>query len=371
MAPRFCVSALFLVLVCPAVRALPNETAPAPRKVKLGAILALTGTIANSGAACRNGIEMALQELPAERRNNIEVLIEDDENLPRKTLSAFAKLVDEDRVDAVITYFSGTSKSVAPLADKKGVAMIAIASDPEVVAGRSHVFNLWVSPEAEVGAMLKEIQCRGYRNVAVAVATQQGALAFKKIFDEKRSGLVAVALEEEYLVDARDFRPFLSKVKAAGKLDAMFVEVMFGQAGLFAKQAREMGISLPLFSVEVFEDPAEVAAAAGALTGQWYVQADDPMGEFLKRYQQKYPGQSSYTAANCYDAVNLVAAAVAKGTPVNELHRFLANLKDYAGALGAYSASGDNCFSLPAAVKIVTADGFRKLNDADRKCVGF
>ena len=338
-------------------------------KYRIGAILPLSGESANSGAACRNGVLLALDELEAGVRARLEVVIEDDRNIARDTLSAFNKLAGGGPVDAVVTFFSNTSKALAPITEAKKIPMIAIASDPEVSRGRRYAVNLWVTPEEEMKALLSRARCLGYRRIARITAIQPGLLTFKRIYDENRERAPEVVLDEEYPADVNDFRVFLSRVRAAGNIDAVFVNMMFMQAGLLAKQARELGITLPLFAIEVFEDPAAVKASNGALVGQWYIQADDPSGDFLARYARRFPDESSYTAANCYDAVGLVAAAMRAGVARHEINRFLAGVKDFQGALGRYSVGEDNRFILPAVAKVVTKDGFQRIAPDQDVCL--
>ena len=103
----------------------------------------------------------------------------------------------------------------------------------------------------------------------------------------------------------------------------------------------------------------------GALVGQWYVQADDPGDTFLTGYAERFPEATPYTAGNCHDVVSLIAKAVeTKRTSGEQLQDFLFSLRDFKGAMGEYSATGDNRFSLPAAVKVVTEKGFEKLDDS-------
>ena len=131
---------------------------------------------------------------------------------------------------------------------------------------------------------------------------------------------------------------------------------------MFAKQTRQMGLNLPLFSFELFEDPAEVKASDGTLIGQWYTSADDPDGEFTKKYMQRFPGASMYASANGYDTARLIAAALKAGQGGKDTYKYLASLKDFSdGVMGTYSVTEDHRFTLPAGVKVVTKDGFEKV----------
>ncbi|HQH27783.1 MAG TPA: hypothetical protein PLP17_10345, partial [Oligoflexia bacterium] len=65
---------------------LPGVLHAEPR-MKLGAIISLTGDTANAGFACKNGIEMALDDLSEAQHNQLAVVVEDDSNIPRNTVS--------------------------------------------------------------------------------------------------------------------------------------------------------------------------------------------------------------------------------------------------------------------------------------------
>ncbi|MEZ4753579.1 MAG: hypothetical protein R3A13_04615 [Bdellovibrionota bacterium] len=119
---------------------------------------------------------------------------------------------------------------------------------------------------------------------------------------------------------------------------------------------------MPLVGVELFEDEHTVKAAGDALLGQWYVNADQAAPKFIALYQATYEEYPGWATANSFDAVNLInqAFTAEAGDPL-KMAKHLTELKDFAGAAGVYSATGDNRFTLPAAVKIVQEGGFKKL----------
>lgn len=341
----------------------PLEPATAADSITVGVITALSGEYAAYGQTGQNALSMGLEKLSRQIRARIKVVYEDDRGEPKNTVAAFHKLLATHNIDVFVTAASGTSKAVAPLAEQKGVVLIAIASDPEIVANRRWVFNFWVTPEEEAKVALREAVRRGYKRIARITTVQEGFLSGKRMWDEYSSGHdLKVILDEEYPGEIKDFKPFLTKARALPKLDAVLVLMMPGQVGIFAKQAREMGLRQPLFNLESFEDPNEVATSKGALIGQWYVNADDADTGFIQEYLKRFPGSSSWTAANMHDVALLLGAALESGSSREHICQFLAGLKDFQGALGTYSASSDNRFTLAAAVKIVTAEGFKRLD---------
>ena len=333
--------------------------------VTIGAIFPLSGKAAYIGEACQNGITMAIDSLPEADRSRIHVMYEDDKLVPKNTVSAFQKLAASGKVNAVLTLSSATSKAIAPLADARRIPVLAIASDPAIVKNKKYVFNLWVTPETQVQLMLERLKSLGIKKIARIYSEHDAILAYVEAFDRLNSGDFSIVLDDPYSTESRDFKPFLTKLKQRSDVDAIFAEVFFGQAGLFAKQARDLGITLPLFNIESFEDPNELKASEGALAGNWYIQADDPQADFLSAYQAKFPDKSYYSSANCYDAIGLLAKASSEGSSTSPegLRDYLASVKDYRGALGTFSATGDNRYSLPATVKLVTESGFQKLDN--------
>ncbi len=349
-------SVVFL-LSCPHIGSCENLIPP----LRVGVILPFTGDAASVGESLRNAMNLALSELPPDVQKKIVLLFEDDRMVPVNTVSAFQKLVSVNKIDLVVTASSGTSNAVSPLAERMKLPHVAIASDKKVVEGRQYVVNFFVTPEEEVRVVIDEAKRRNYKKIARIISLTDGAVATKKAFDDLNHNSLQVILDEEYPLEVKDFRTYLTKVRSRSDLDGILVMLFPGQLGMFAKQARDMGIKAPLFGVEFFEDANEVKASGGALVGCWYVNVDDPTDVFLKKFMDRHPGTSLFAASNGYDLIYLLAEALKTESDREGINKFLHSVKNFTGALGTYSASGDNRFTLPATVKEVTADGFKKI----------
>ncbi len=167
--------------------------------------------------------------------------------------------------------------------------------------------------------------------------------------------------DEQVLPDSTDFKSILSKAGAKGT-KAIILCLFPGGTASFAKQNKLLGLQADLIGIELFEDQNEVNAAQGGLLGQWYVNADLAAPWFLDLYREKYNEYPGWAAANAYDSLALIAAAFSsEGADNRAIARRLGSLKDYSGASGPYSATGDHRFSLPAAIKVVRESGFERL----------
>jgi ABC-type branched-subunit amino acid transport system substrate-binding protein len=365
----FLMSIMALSVVCLAsVRAESGAQPPslgdekaASAPLKVGAILALSGDGAAMGQAFKNGFELGLEKLPKAVRSHIQVRYEDDALSAKNAVSAFRKLEAEGGVDVVLSFFSASALALSPIIESKKISMLSIAADPNVVRGKSYAFNFWMTPDTATEALITEAQKRGYKKVARISASHSGVAAYNESFERLNNGRVTVVMDEEFSPEVRDFRTFVSKIKSKGDLDAVLVVLLPGQIGLFTKQARAGGFLKDFIGVELFEDKDEVASSAGAMLNQWYVNSDTPSEEFRRAFEQKFPNSSQYTAANGHDAALLLGDAISKGFDKSNLNKYLQNVKDFRGALGTFSSSGDQRFTLPAAIKVVRQSGFEKV----------
>lgn len=333
--------------------------------VKIGFILPLTGDAASIGQAMQNAAQLSHQQLPDSVRARISLHFDDDGMQQKNTITAFNRLVAEHDIDVVLNATSGTANALAPVSEKRAIPLIAIATDPKVVSARKYAVNLWVTPEAEMRALVPEVKKRGYKRIVRVSTIHDFSLTMKGAFDRdpgvQEVGL-QVVLDEEYSSDVKDFKTLIAKIKRQSDIDAILLILMPGQLGEFARQLRQAQVTLPLFGFEILEDSNEVKVSQGALIGAWYVNAADASAKFMTDFRQKYPDSSLFGAANAYDAVQLVARAIEQGKDSSEeINSFLHEVRDFRGALGTYSATGDNRFSLPAAVKVVTAQGFEQV----------
>ena len=350
--------ALFLLSLLPA--ALLSE-----EPYKVAAIIPLSGTYSGIGIYVKRGIDLAYESLTPEMRGRIKLYYEDDQLDSKRSISAFNRLAGSERIDAVFVMGSGVGNALAPIAEARKTVMIAVgASDKKFLAGKKFVFTHWVSPEMEARIMIQEIGRRGYRKIGLVSNEQEGIIAFcdalrAELEKAELSGLLV--FEQRMPYEERDFRTFIAQARSRN-LDGIAVALMPGSLSAFAKQAQGLKLSSELFGFELLEDEHEVKASDGALLGKWYVNIDSAAPDFQKSYRAKFKERPGFGSANGFDALNLIVAALSRaGHDNGKIADYLRTVKDFSGAAGTYSATGDNRFDLPVAVKIVTEDGFEKI----------
>lgn len=119
-------------------------------RVKIGAILELTGEGASYGQDAKRGIDIAVTEINESGGVNgkkIEIIYEDTQAKPALAASATQKLVTQDRVPVIVgaLYSSGTL-SAAPIAEKSRVVLFSPgSSSPEITKAGNYIFRNWIS----------------------------------------------------------------------------------------------------------------------------------------------------------------------------------------------------------------------------------
>jgi len=337
-------------LLLAALLLLGGESGAEEAPLKVGFIGSMSGPAAIYGEACRNGFELALQDLPPA---SIRVKYEDDRFIPTESIAAMQKLLQGEGVDLVVVIGSTPGNALAPLAQAKGVPLVAWASDPAVSRGRSLVVRSYPSGFAEGARAAEEAASRGYRKIALMSAMNDYAESWKAGFVASLPrGMLLVG--EDLPADVEDFRSLILRARERGVKEYMLC-LAPGRSGLFAKQARELGGAERFGGCEYLHDSAELKASAGALAGAWFPTIRVSEG-FRERYRRKFGNESILSgAANHYDLAMLLAK-LAPGARGAALVRGLIDLGPQQGAVGEFrgkEADDDRFFDIPLQIKEV------------------
>ncbi|HTW91504.1 MAG TPA: ABC transporter substrate-binding protein [bacterium] len=317
--------------------------------IKVGLVVPLTGDVKTFGESTRNGAMLAIEEANAAGGVNgrkIEMVATDDKNDPTETSNAGAKLIDMDRVVAVIG--SVSSKCSVPLSDKCQTAKIPMitptSTNPKVTVGedgkrKDYVFRAcFIDPfQGTVGAKFAAESLKA-RTAAVMYDVgndySKGLADYFKAAFEKEGGKVTAF--ESYAKDDVDFSAILTKVKQSDP-GVLFIPDYYNKVGLIAKQARQLGVKAVFLGGDGWDSPEMVQIAGDAIYGGYFTNhysPDDPrpeVQEWVKKYQAKYGQKPDALATLGYDAGLLLIQAL-KNSPhakPDEIKLALVAIKDF------------------------------------------
>lgn len=317
-------------------------------RLHVGFIGALSGPGRPYGLACQNGLEMGLDAAA------LKVTYEDDQFDPKKSVLAFKKLVDIDKVDVVVALGSSPAQAIAPLAQAAKIPLIAWASDEKVSLGKTFVIRSWPKGADEGREIAKEARKQNIKRPALVVGNSEYPQSVLRgmIAELGRSNVGAI---EEVEPNLQDFKSILPKLKN-GNVDAIGICLNPGQISLFARQVRDLGITLPIFGCITLDDPNEWNLANEKLSGSWYV-TGNVNTEFRAAYRKRFGNEDLITgAAVYYDVAKLLGDMASKNVQKADLLAALLSSGKRNGAVGEFeviSESDDRFFSVPMVVKSV------------------
>ena len=341
-------------------------------QLKVGEIASLTGKEAAFGQSSHKGTLLAIEELNAAGGalgRPFDLITEDNQSKAGESATAARKLISRDRICALLgEVASSRSLEMAPIAQSSKIPMISPSStNPKVTAVGSYIFRVcFIDPFQ--GTVMAKFAKNELHLTKVAVLTSVSSaysVGLAKYFKERFiSDGGEIALEQKYSEGDKDFRSQLTAIKAAG-VDGIFVPGYYTEAALIAKQARELGITLPLFGGDGWEAPQLIEIGGTALEGTYYSTHYSPEDSspavqgFVKRFQARFRGETpDAMAALGYDSAVFLADAIKRaGTADPAAVRVaLAATKDFTGVTG-HTTIDANRNAAKAAVIVTVRDG--------------
>lgn len=309
---------------------------------KIGAIGPLTGGTAIYGQAVVNGAELAVQEINEAGGINgyqIDYKSADDENDAEKAVNAYNSLKDWGMQMLVGTTTSNPCVAVADKTLADNMFQLTPSGSSKECAANPNVFRVCFSDPDQGAASAQYIGEHGLAT-KIAVIYDSSDVYSSGIYatfaaEAENQGLEIVSAEAFTADSNKDFTTQLQKAKDAGA-ELVFLPFYYTEAALVLTQANTMGWD-PLFfgcdgmdgilGVENF-DPA-LAEGLMLLTPFAADATDDMTVNFVTAYEAQYGGTPNQFAADSYDAVYILKAALedANATPSQSVSELCEALK--------------------------------------------
>ena len=345
----------------------PGEDSTSTRStIKIGYFGDLTGPTFNFGQSAINGVLMAASEINQAGGINgrkIDVVIEDDKGSPEEAARLTAKLIDQDKVVAIIGGgTSGNSRAAAPKAQASHIPMISPSStDPAVTQTGNYIFRACFVDTFQ-GEVMASFAVNTLKAKKAAILTDfnspysKGLTDYFKLSFGRLGG--TIVSEQTYTQGDADFKGQLSTIRSA-EPDVIYIPGYYGDVALIAKQARLIGLTQPLLGGDGWDAPELWQIGGDALNGAYistHYSPDNPSPEikqFVDLYKQRYGNAlPDAHAALAYDAARLLFAAIARtgSTDGDKLRDALAQTKSFEGVTGVISMDANRNAVKPAVV---------------------
>lgn len=337
--------AVLLASCAPAAAPSTGSQGAATGDVIIGVSAPLTGNYAEYGQLWKNAMDMAVEEINAQKvlgDRTLRLQYEDSQSDPKQSATIAKKLADDPKIAAVIGDFSSSaSLAGAPIyLSAKKVQLSPTASDPKFSLTGDYMFSIVGSQIGEAPFLANHVVNKlGKKNIAVMYINNDWGAVTKEIFVNSAKEMGATIVEEQAFLDGdEDFRAVLTRLQAKNP-DVLFVAGFYQQVSLLQKQRADLGWDVPVVTPSSTYSPELIKQGGAAVEGQQLVAvffptaADPKVQEFVSNYEARYKSQPNQFAALAYDAVWLLASTIAKtGSEPTAIRDGLVN--DAAGFVG-------------------------------------
>jgi branched-chain amino acid transport system substrate-binding protein len=296
--------------------------------IKIGHVVSLTGDNSVFGQSESTGLKIGVEELNKKGGilgKQIQIVTVDNRNDPAETVNAVRRLVEQEKVVAVLgPSSSGTTMAATPVVTAAKVPLVSgTASNPYVTAKKEGGIHKYIfrvcfidtyqgRVDAEFAYDRLKARKLGVLYDVGSDYSQWLAKYFEDAFVKKGGAVVA---KEAYRTGELDFRAPLGKIKSA-KPDLLFLPLNQKDAALATKQARDLGITAQLMGGDNWASPDLISLAGPAIEGAYFsntTSLEEPRIQgWIKQHEHEFGGPILRTALLINDALLLVANGITR-----------------------------------------------------------
>ena len=321
-------------------------------EIRIGEYASLTGDTATFGQSTHLGIQLAVDEVKSAGGINgkaLTLVTEDDASKPDQAQSVVTKLITQDKVVAMLGEVASTrSMRGGAVCQQNNIPMISPSStNPRVTQVGTYVFRVCFTDDFQGAVDARFAYDQGYRKVAVFKDLKSDySVGFSDVFSKEFAKLGGrVTTTQSYQSGDTDFKAQLNSLKA-GQPDAVLVPGYYTEMGTIARQAKDVGLNVPLLGGDGWDSPQLVPGAGTALEGSFFAdhyfstELKDPATQaFVEAFKAKNGKDPDALAALGYDAAKVLIDAIkrAKSADGPGIRDALAETKDFPGVTGKIS----------------------------------
>ena len=331
----------------------------ASKDIKIGMVYELTGNTASYGTSAANGAKLAFKAVNAAGGvlgKQIQLIAADNKGEPSESANAMTKVITQDKVVAItgVTVSSCGIAASAVAEDNKIPFVVAAAVNPKVTVDdrtgkvKNYTFRACFIDSFQ-GIVGVNFAVNSLKSKNVAIMTDNASdyskglvTIFRDEFVKKGGRIVA---QEAYLQKDQDYKSILTKIKAQNP-DLLYIPGYYEDVGKIIKQARELGLMVPILGADAWDSPVLVELAGPLplnntfFTNFYSVEDKNPTSNsFVEAYKKEYGSTPDSMAAMGYDAANLLVDAIKRAASIEpaKIKEALASTKSFQSVSGDMS----------------------------------
>jgi branched-chain amino acid transport system substrate-binding protein len=372
----FLLAIVLLIPVFASVSGAANDT------IKIGIFEPITGANAAGGQLEVQGVQLANELYPTVLGKKVELVTADNGSDKTQAATAAARLVEKDKVVAIIgSWGSSLAMAAGDIVKNAKVPTVgASCTNPLVTQGNPYYFRVcFIDPfQGTVMANYVFKNLKAKKAAIVQEVSNDYAVGLAKFFTDSFTKLTAdkncIVAVANYNTGDQDFSAQLTNIKAKNP-DVIFAPGNFTESALLIKQARKLGITCPITGGDTYETNEFLTIGGKDVEGtvfSTFFDSEKPITNeskvFLAAYYKKYPKQKlDSVTALAYDAYLVILDAIkrAKSTDGTKLQAELVATNKFPGAAGTISFDENRNAIKSAVIKVVKNGDFHYLTTVE------
>lgn len=326
--------------------------APAGSSAKIGFITAYTGPGAAYGVAMKEGVDLAVEEINANKdtKVKIDLFTYDTKLVKNEAINAMKKAIEQDKVLAIEgPMTTGEMMAAGPIAQQSGVVAFGTGTTgPGITDLGDYIFRNAIPGAMNIPQIVEKTQKKlGYKKIAIMYSNNNDQMVGEHGYYLDICGKLGLEIvaDETFADKDTDFSAQLTKIQQANP-DVIAVAGLYQEGALIVKKMREMGMNQPVLGGNGFNSPEYIKQAGAAADGTMVAtpwnpeRKTDKAQNFRKAFVAKYNHEPDQFAAQAYDAMYTIHAALEASGTTTDRKKFrdtLAQIKDFEGATGKFA----------------------------------
>ena len=282
------------------------EADQARNTFKIGAIVPLTGPLADYGQAIRTGFTMARADFP-HSFEGVEIIYQDSSYDGKASLNAFNALFARGDINLYYVWGVTPNETLLPILSARGLPVVSETTLKASMVGRPLAVRMAPTGEMTARVLADAVTKLGYRKLGVLMVDIP---YYRDIYDSLETALrksrIKLDLVDTIPLNMDDLRTEILKVRARG-YDAVGVFLLNDQVVSYYRQAKALKFLVPTFGAGIHDSQVLISSAGEAAEGAIFV-GYDVSPEFRRRWLAINKDDSREgCGANAYDTAAMLA----------------------------------------------------------------
>ena len=327
------------------------------KEVKIGVIMPMSGPIGGFGQSAMEGLELMNKMAPKLKNgDDVKLILVDNKSDKIESANAASKLISSDKVTAIIGALTSTNTmAMTKLAENAKIPVVApVATNILVTKRKDYVSRVCFSDafQGEVAANFAIKNLKLKKAVLITDVKNDYSIGISKIFKRTYPKLGGEILQNAKInAGDTDFKAMLSNIKALNP-ELIFFPIYSAEAGLIAKQAKQLGITAKFLGTDgMTADDVFFKAGGDAVEGFYatdlYSSSAPKTTELSKKYAQTYKEELKkevhpfgVLAADSYNVILNAMNSCEDPSDSVCVNKNIRATKNFAGASGVITLQG-------------------------------